>query len=68
MSKLVKWIIVVAAEVAVTAIIYFCGVWFGKTLGPLMIFIIWAVIYALGYKWTRDPKTPESEEDNSDEK
>lgn len=58
----------VAAEVAVTAIIYLCGVLFGKTLGALLIFIVWAVIYTLGYRWTRVPETPESEENDSDEK
>lgn len=42
----------VAAEAAVIAIVYLCGVWFGRTAGALTIFIICAVIYALGYKWT----------------
>lgn len=48
--------------VGVGLMVYYSGELFGKTLGAVPTFIIWVVIYAVGWKWTRDPK------DNTDGK
>lgn len=69
MSKPLKWVIVILAMAAVTYLIYLSGELFGKTLGALPTFIIWAAISLLGLRWTRNPenKRVDDERDDSSE-
>ncbi len=49
---------------------YFSGKLFNVTIGPWLAFIILAVLYAIGYKWTgmgKSEEEPEALESGEDE-
>jgi len=66
LTKPLKWAIIVLSIALVTLVIFLCGQFFGRTLGALPTVVIWAVLYAIGWKWTSSPKS-EPEEDQQDD-